>query len=270
MHGMTLLLRLGARVRARRNELGWTQADLARRAGLSARFLVDLEKGEGNISVVRLAEIAEALGVSLATLVGGLGPVRDLADTLAGLDPTGARRAARAAGATGKVALVGLRGAGKSTVGARLAARLGVRFVEVDAEVEQQAGMRLGEIFEYHGAGRYRELEREVLLRLLDLPDRLVLATGGSVVTAADTWADLRRAARTAWLRASPAAHLGRVEAQGDVRPMRGRADALAELQAILTAREPLYALADRAFPTDGHSVEAVVDAVALWVGGDD
>ena len=264
---MDVLSPLGARIRARRNELGWTQADLGRRAGVSARFLVALEKGEGNISLVRLAEIAQALGVSLSTLVGGLGPVADDADTLASLDPGQVRRALRATRATGKVALVGLRGAGKSAVGGRLATRLGARFVEVDAEVEQQAGMRLGEIFEYHGAGRYRELEREALQRLLDRPEPLVLATGGSVVTAMDTWADLRRGARTVWLRASPAAHLGRVQAQGDARPMRGRVDALAELQAILGAREPLYALADRAFTTDGLTVDEVVDAVVGWLG---
>lgn len=264
---MELLPRLGARVRALRNEHTWTQAELARRTGLSARFLVELEKGEGNISVVRLAEIAQALGVSLATLLGGLGPVADEADVLAALDPVRRRRAARAAGASGKVALVGLRGAGKSTVGVRLAQELGARFVEVDAEVEEQAGMRLGEIFEYYGAGRYRELEREVLMRLLDGPEALVLATGGSVVTAADTWAELRRSARTAWLRASPASHLGRVEAQGDIRPMQGRADALAELQAILAAREPLYALSDRVFDTEGRTVEEVVAALVRWLG---
>jgi len=264
---MDLLLTLGARVRGIRGELGWTQVELARRAGLSPRFLVELEKGEGNISLVRLAEVATALGVSLATLVGGLGPVPDEADTLAALDPERRRRAARAARSAEKIALVGLRGAGKSTVGARLAHVLGASFREVDAEVEALAGMRLGEIFEYHGAARYRELERDGLARLLDRPEHLVLATGGSVVTAPDAWADLRRSAHTVWLRASPALHLARVEAQGDVRPMRGRADALAELEAILAARVPLYAQAEHVVDTDGLGVDGVVAAVREKVG---
>jgi XRE family aerobic/anaerobic benzoate catabolism transcriptional regulator len=265
---MELLPRLGAQVRSLRTRNGWTQAELARRTGLSPRFLVDLEKGDGNISVARLAEIAAALDVSLATLLGGFGPVHDEADRLACLDPVRRRHALRAAGATGKVALVGLRGAGKSTVGTRLAERLAARFVEVDAEVEARAGMRLGEIFEYHGAGRYRELEREALARLLDATDDLVLATGGSVVTAADTWADLRRSSRTVWLRASPASHLARVEAQGDVRPMQGRPDALAELQGILAARDTLYAQAEVTVDTEGREVDDVVADVAARLAG--
>lgn len=264
---MALLDELGSRVRGARAGRGWTQAELARRAGVSARFLVDLEAGSGNISVLRLAEIAQALEVSLATLLGGLGPVPDEADRLLALDP-GQRRAALAAVAgVSKVALVGLRGAGKSTVGPLLAARLGARFVEVDAEVEAAAGMRLGEIFEYHGAARYRELERSVLERLVATSGRVVLATGGSLVTATETWEWLRRCARTAWLTASPASHLSRVEAQGDVRPMRGRPDALAELKAILRERDPLYGQAELRIDTEGRPVAAVVDELTTRLG---
>lgn len=255
-----MLAPLGNRVRALRQARGFSQAELARRAGLSARFLVDLEGG-GNVSVARLAEVATALGVSIATLVGGLGPVADDADRLAGLDPERRRRALLATG-NAKLALVGLRGAGKSTVGGFVAARQGVPFVEVDAEVEALAGMRLGEIFEYHGAGRYRELEREALRRVIERPGAAVLATGGSVVTASETWGELRQSARTVWLRASPETHLARVEAQGDFRPMRGRADALAELKAILEARNPLYARAEVTVDTEGRSVEEVVGMV--------
>lgn len=263
---MELLTRLGARVRHLRNERGWTQAELSRRAGLSVRFLLEFEKGEGNISLVRLGEIAAALGVSLATLVGGLGPLPDDADRLASLDPERSQRALRAIRRPTKIALVGLRGAGKSTVGAALAATLGARFVEVDAEVEARAGMRLGEIFEYHGAVRYRELERAALSSLLEEGSDLVLATGGSLVTAPDTWLELRRSARTVWLRASPASHLARVQAQGDVRPMSGRPDALAELETILTGREPLYAQAEVSVDTEGKLVSEVVAELSAWM----
>lgn len=258
-----LLAALGARVRARRAALGWSIADLARRSGLSARFLADLEHGAGNISVLRLSEVATALGVSLAALVGGLGPVSDEADALAGLEPARRPAALRAARAPSKIALVGLRGAGKSTVGARLAARLGCPFVEVDQAVEERAGVALGEIFEFGGAARYRELERDALVALLDRPGPAVLATGGSVVTAADTWALLRASARTVWLRASPQSHLTRVEAQGDLRPMHGRANALAELEGILSLRTPLYAQAELHVDTQGRGIDTVVEEIA-------
>jgi XRE family aerobic/anaerobic benzoate catabolism transcriptional regulator len=192
--------------------------------------------------------------------------VSDEADVLAALTGEARHRALVASRAPRKVALVGLRGAGKSTVGRALADRLGVPLVEVDRAVEEAAGLRLGEIFEYHGAARYRELERQVLARLLAEPGRAVLATGGSVVTDPVGWEMLRRGARTVWLRASPESHLARVEAQGDFRPMRGREDALAELKGILAAREPLYAQADVLADTDGTSPDAVAEAVAARV----
>lgn len=260
---MDLLHELGSRVRAARQARGWSQAELSRRAGVSARFLVDLESGAGNISVLRLAEVAQAVEVSLAALLGGLGPVADEADALASLSPEQRRRALAAVGGGRKVALVGLRGAGKSTVGPLLAERLGAAFVEVDAEVEARAGMQLGEIFEYHGAARYRELEREVLEGLLARPEPLVLATGGSLVTAGETWEWLRGHARSVWLRASPEAHLARVAAQGDHRPMRGRPDALAELRGILAAREPLYGQAALRVDTDARDPGRVVEEIA-------
>lgn len=263
------LARAGARVRAERVARGLTQAELARRSGMSLRFLADFERGEGNASLVRVAEVASALGVSVATLVGGLGPFDDAASQFAALPPDRQRAGLRAARAPEKIALVGLRGAGKSTVGKALAKALDARFVEVDGAVEQRAGLRLAEIFEYHGAARYRELERAALEALLSEPGAAVLATGGSVVTAADSWSLLRRDARTAWLRASPASHLARVEAQGDFRPMRGREDARAELEAILAARDPLYAQAEVTVETEGRSVGEVVDLLRRWAGGE-
>lgn len=232
---------------------------------MSLRYLADLERGDANISVLRLSEVAAALEVSLARLVGGGGPVHDAADELAGLGPDEQAAALRVARAPRKVALVGLRGAGKSSVGRRLAVVLGVPFVEVDEAVEQAAGLHLGELFEFHGAARYRELERQVLDRLLDQPGGGVLATGGSVVTDTETWHRLRQRTRTVWLRASPNSHLSRVEAQGDFRPMRGREDSLAELKGILAAREPLYAQAELHVDTERADIEAVVRRIVGW-----
>jgi XRE family aerobic/anaerobic benzoate catabolism transcriptional regulator len=256
-----LLGRVGARLRSFREEKGWTQAELARRSGVSLRFLADVERGDGNASLLRLAELCDALGISLASIVAEAGPRIDEIARFAALPR--AERVRRLAGVgRDSIALVGLRGAGKSTIGARLAERLGLRFVEVDAAVEERAGLRLGAIFEYHGADRYRALEREVLAGLLDGSDRLVLATGGSVVTDPETWGLLRRRSRTVWLRASPESHLRRVEEQGDERPMRGRANALAELRGILAVRNPLYALAERTVDTDAASVEEIVEGL--------
>lgn len=261
-----LLELLATRVRARRQEKGWTQEDLARVSGVSVRYVASLERGDANISVLRLAEVAAALGVSLVSLVAGAGPVRDEPERLALLQGGERRRALRVAETPAVVALVGLRGAGKSTIGAKLAALLGVPLREVDGVVEGRAGLPLGEIFELHGAGRYRELERQALDELLAARGGMVLATGGSVVTASETWELLRRTARTVWLRASPDSHLARVGAQGDLRPMRGWADARAEIEAILRDRGPAYALAELHVDTDALDPDAAAARIAAWV----
>lgn len=234
-----LLSALGERLRERRSELGLTQADVAERAAVSKRFLVQLEGGTGNISVQRLASVCGVLELPLEQLFRGLGP--------------GGKR---------KIALVGLRGAGKSTAGARLAARLELPFVELDREVEARAGMTLAEIFELRGEVHYRQLELEALREVLDRPGGLVLATGGSLPTSTAAWQLLRAEARTVWLQASPSSHLERVRAQGDLRPMRGRPDALGELEAILREREPLYGQAELALDTDALGVSGVVERI--------
>lgn len=234
-----LLPAIGQRLRARRKARGLTQAELARLAHVSPRFLVQLEGGTGNISVQRLAEVCAVLELPLAELFAGLGP-----------------------GAAQRVALVGLRGAGKSTVGAALAERLDAPLVELDQRVEEAGGMSLAEVFELWGEAHYRELEARALDVVLADDGSAVLATGGSLVTAAETWRRLRAATRTVWLRASPESHLERVRAQGDLRPMRGRADALGELRDILAARVPLYSQADLVLDTDELGVDGVVDHI--------
>jgi XRE family transcriptional regulator, aerobic/anaerobic benzoate catabolism transcriptional regulator len=241
-----LLSRLGAAVRARRSERRFTLRALASRAGVSQRFLVQLEAGEGNISVARLEDVAEALGTTAAELLTS---------------------AARPAAAPSVVALIGLRGAGKSSVGKRLAERLQIPFVELDEAIAREAGMTLPSIFEIHGEGYYRSLEREVLRRILDEGGAMVLAAGGSIVTDVETWELLRRRARTVWLRAEPQDHWDRVVLQGDARPMRGRPRAMNELRQLLAQRSPLYAKADAVVDTSALALDDVVERVAA-IGG--
>lgn len=258
-----LLPRVGARVRQLREERGLTQAELARRSGVSLRFLADVEGGTGNASLLRLAELALVLGVSLAELVVDAGPVVDDLTRFGRLAP--AERRLRLGGTRVAIGLVGLRGAGKSSAGAGLATRLGVPFVEIDAAIEARAGMPLAELFTDHGVARYRELEREVLDATLATGRPVVFAAGGSLVTDTAAWADVRRRARTTWLRARPETHLRRVESQGDHRPMRGRRDALSELRGLLSAREPLYALADLTLDTDRLDLLETIWALEAW-----
>jgi XRE family aerobic/anaerobic benzoate catabolism transcriptional regulator len=244
-----LLRALGAAVRARRAERGATMRVLAQLAGVSVRYLVQLESGDGNISVARLEDIAEALGTSSAEL-------------LATATASCAHAHAPPAPEPAIVALVGLRGAGKSSVGSAVAKKLGVPFVELDEAIAREAQMTLETIFEIHGESYYRAIEREVLKRLLDAGKPIVLATGGSIVTDAESWRLLRKRARTIWLKATPKEHWQRVVAQGDVRPMRDRPRAMNELRALLGARAPLYVQADAAVETSGRPLASVVERV--------
>ncbi len=235
-----LLSALGRRVRELRHARSWTLEALSEATGVSSRFLADVEAGRGNISVLRLAEVARALGHPMADLLAEVGPVR--------------------------VALLGLRGAGKSTVGHLLAERIGVPFHELDQRVEELAGLPLAELFAVHGEAYYRRIEREALEHLLAEPAGFVVAAGGSLVTDPATFARLRGACTTVWLRARPEQHMGRVEAQGDLRPMARRADAMTELKGLLAARAPLYAQASHVVDTSSLEAGAVVDRVARLV----
>jgi XRE family aerobic/anaerobic benzoate catabolism transcriptional regulator len=240
-----ILAPLGRAVRARRQELGLTLKTLAARARVSQRFLTELESGHGNISIARLADVARALDTTAAALLGG----GDLP----------ARR-------KGVIALLGLRGAGKSTLGRRLARRLGVPFVELDRLVEQAAGMTLGEVFELQGEPFYRRLERATLKRLLAEGRPCVLATGGSLVSDVETYELLRKSSTTIWLKARPEHHMQRVQAQGDERPMRNHPDAMQELRGLLRARGSLYAQADHVVDTSLLGIDGSIDALAALV----
>jgi XRE family aerobic/anaerobic benzoate catabolism transcriptional regulator len=245
----SLLEAVGAAVRARRESRGWSRRELAAESGVSERFLAQLELGDGNISLRRFADVARALGTTPSAL---LAPGETTAPK--------------------PIALLGVRGAGKSTVGVALARRLGARFVEVDREIERAAGLPLDDVFAVHGEAYYRRLERDVLRRLLDdarasdAAAALVLATGGSIVTDTTSYALLRSRCRTIWLRASADDHWNRVVAQGDRRPMAHNPHAFEELRALLAVRDPLYARADHAIRTSGRSVRDVVTAIATVV----
>ena len=247
MHMMDDLRPLGDAIRKARQEAGLTIKTLAGKSGLSARFLSDLEKGRGNISIGRLWAVGRALGRPLAELVAPL-------DALVPLERTSNRR---------PVALVGLRGAGKSTIGRRVSEKLGLSFVELDSRIEAAAGLPLAQLFEIHGDPYYRRLEREALGRFLQEQDgAAVLATGGGIVTDAESWALLRDRTLTVWLRAEPDDHYRRVMEQGDLRPMKNRPGAMAELRALLAARTPLYAQAQLVVETSILGLEGAVEAV--------
>jgi XRE family aerobic/anaerobic benzoate catabolism transcriptional regulator len=241
-----LLEQLGQAVRARRGECRLSRKALAERARVSERFLAQLEGGTGNISVVRLQDVAEALDTSAADLLRQASPRPDQAQVV--------------------VALLGVRGAGKSTIGERAARRLGVPFVELDALVAREAGMSLSTLFELHGESYFRRVEREALSKFLDATPAAVLATSGSIVTDKSTFAMLRKRTRTIWLRARARDHWDRVVAQGDGRPMKDRTNAMTELEALLKARQPLYEKADHAIDTSNIELDLAVEKVVSSV----
>lgn len=239
-----LLRRIGEAIRSEREGRGWSRADLARRSGISLRFLAQVEAGEGNIAVTRLDGLARGLEISLLDLI--------------------VRAESRRADPRETICLWGLRGAGKSTLGRRLAERLGVPFQEHDQLVEDAAGLGLQEIFAIHGEGLYRRLSRETLLAFLDrAAGRSVLAAGGGIVEDASARRALLDRTTVVWLTAEPADHLARVEAQGDRRPMRDRPNAMGDLRRLLRSRARLYAGAHHTVATSGRAVEDVVGELA-------
>ncbi len=242
MDQATLLAEIGSRVRSRRTVMGWTLKEVAERSGISARFLSDLESGKGNISVARLANVARALDVPMTDLLPSENDDR--------APPT--------------IALVGLRGAGKSTIGAALAKHLGVKFVELDALVEKEANLSLAELFSLHGEAYYKRLAHDLLLKLLASDEQVVVATGGSLVTDAESWQLLKRRSHTVWLKATPENHWKRVLGQGDTRPMANRASAMAELRSILSIRSPLYAEASQTIDTSAIRVNQAVRRISV------
>ena len=265
---------VGDRVRATRRDAGLSRKRLADAAEVSERYLADLETGEANGSLGILAKLADALAVDVASFLppirspGRLAPTSRqdrLVDLLAGLsdaEQIGAvalierwledrRRNLRG------VALLGLRGAGKSTLGGLLAERHGLPFVSITREIEARAGMSLADLFNLGGPDGYRALENGVVADLVRRNDHIVLETAGGLVGNGEALAAILGAYKTVWLKASPEAHLARVVGQGDLRPMRGDPKAIEHLKSLLAAREPEYARAECTLDTTGRSIEA-------------
>ena len=264
------LTSLGRRVRELRERRGMSRKQVARESGVSERHLAHLEVGEGNISILLLRRIVRVLDVSLADLLArddGGGTGRELIGRLLERVPAERRREVvtrlmREFGGEDdarrrRIALIGLRGAGKSTLGSRLAQALGVPFIEIDREIERDAGMPAEEIFSLYGPAGYRRFERRALERVLNGTERAVLAAGGGIVSQPDTYSLLRAHCHTVWLRAAPEEHMARVIGQGDLRPMAGNEEAMDDLRRILKAREAQYAQADSIVDTSGVDVDA-------------
>jgi XRE family transcriptional regulator, aerobic/anaerobic benzoate catabolism transcriptional regulator len=262
------LARLGERVRTLRTRRGMSRKALAKRSDVSERYLAQLEGGAGNCSVVLLRRIAQALSVPLAEFIDDR-PERSveslmmmqLIDRLAPEEVAEARAflrqrfgGATAAMRRSRIALIGLRGGGKSTLGRLLADELEAPFIELDREVERESGIALGELFEMFGQQTFRRMERAALEKVLARHPGFVLATGGGLVTEPGTFELLLAACFTVWLRAAPEDHMSRVLQQGDLRPMAGHTRAMDDLVAILKSREPLYAKADATLETTGHT----------------
>ena len=279
---IALLQALGARMRTMRARRGMTQRALSLRSGVSERYIAQFESGGGNVSVLVLHRVGQALGIPIAELLADRAePQGDLAalhGMLARADPSklpGARRLladwlGQSADPlrSSRIALIGLRGAGKSSLGQALAARRGVPFVELDREVERQSGMDLRDIFEMHGQDGFRRLERQVLEAVLARGGAMVLAAGGGIVAESATLDLLLAHCLTVWVRTSPEEHMQRVVTQGDERPMRDNTNAMADLRAILASREALYARADLVLDNQGRALEDSLAELMDRTGG--
>jgi XRE family aerobic/anaerobic benzoate catabolism transcriptional regulator len=273
------LISLGERVRRLRAIRGMTRKELARSAGVSERHLANLEHGSGNASILVLRQIAQAFNCVLAELLGDVttsspewllirellhdrseGDLQRAREALAGLfeDAVTGPRVNRMQ----QIAIIGLRGAGKSTLGRMLAEDIGYPFVELSNEIERVAGCGIMEIHSLYGATAYRRYERRALEEALQLYPEMVLATPGGLVSEPATMNLMLSRCYAVWVRASPEEHMARVMAQGDFRPMAGNNEAMADLKRILTTREPYYSKADWVCSTTGMTLDECFDTL--------
>ena len=263
------LVDLGTHVRAVRAQHGMTRRILARDSDVSERYLAKLETGQGNVSISILRQIADAMDMNLIDILAvgdQLSPemqelyqlARHLpADQLAIAISEIRKQLARSehVAKARRISLIGLRGAGKSTLGTLLAENLGCEFVELNKCIEREFGAGLDEIFSLAGQPSFRRLERQCLTDIVANHDDIVIATGGSIVVDEQTFSMLLNRTHVVWVQAEPEEHMSRVVAQGDMRPMRGSREAMKDLKQILAARIPLYRRADAKCSTSGKSI---------------
>lgn len=276
------LEQLGQRVRTMRALHGMSRKVLAKVSGISERYIAQLESGKGNVSIVLLRRVSDAMGAHLEDLIPANEPAPDwpvIRDLLRKATPnqiaqakdilSGQGSAASALRRTpfAGIALIGLRGAGKSTLGKMLAKKIGWSFVELNKEIEAQNGLSVAEIIALYGQEGFRRMEQAALTQLLARKELMVLATGGGIVSEPLTFDLILSSFYTIWLKAEPEEHMARVRRQGDLRPMADDRSAMAELRTILLSREPLYSRASAVVDTAGLTVDAaaarLIDAVA-------
>ena len=259
---------LGDSVRQTRTRRGMTRKVLARDSGVSERYLAQIELGKGNTSILVLRRLAQALDVPLNQLLSdGAEPLVEFVHTVEFLRrlPVEQIKQARLfllqqfsgvdlAVRKQRIALIGMRGAGKSTLGSMLAQKLEMPFIELDRLIEQESGLPLSLIFDFHGQAGFRRLERRCLEQVFERYSRFVLATGGSLVSEPATFERLLSCCFTIWVKASPEEHMQRVIAQGDMRPMADNREAMDDLKRILGGRRPLYSKADLTVDSGGRT----------------
>ena len=278
------LVALGERVRTLRSRRGMTRKAVAVAADVSERHLANLEYGTGNASVLVLLQVAQALQCSLTELLGDVTTsspewllIRELLEHRSEADLRRARVAigsllgggAAEGGDTGRsarIALIGLRGAGKSTLGQRLADDLGYAFIELSREIEKFAGCSINEIHALYGTPAYRRYERRALEEAIQMYPEVVIATPGGLVSDAANFNLLLSHCTTIWLQADPADHMGRVAAQGDMRPMAASREAMEDLKRILAGRSAFYSKADLHFNTSAYRLDDAFDALRTQV----
>jgi XRE family aerobic/anaerobic benzoate catabolism transcriptional regulator len=263
------LEQLGQRVRTMRALRGMSRKVLAKVSGISERYIAQLEGGKGNVSIVLLRRVSNAMGAHLEDLIPTGEPAPDwpvIRDLLRRATPgqiAQAKDVLSGQGASAQrmsfsgIALIGLRGAGKSTLGKMLAKRIGWSFVELNKEIEAQNGLSVAEIIALYGQEGFRRMEQAALGQLLARKELMVLATGGGIVSEPLTFDLILSSFYTIWLKAEPEEHMARVRRQGDLRPMADDRSAMTELRTILRSREPLYARASAVVDTAGLSVDA-------------
>ena len=273
------LQRLGVRLREARVRRGFTQDQLAKKCAISSRFVAKVEVGSGNISVTRLRELARALDIPIESLAAENTPASPAFEQstsfLKKLPPADLNKAHKlllekfsgtpAGLRRSRIALTGLRGAGKSTLGSLLAQRLQCSFIELDRQIERDTGHTLSIIFDLYGQAGYHRMERIALDRILERHKRFVLATGGGIVSDPGNYNRLLSTCFTVWLRAKPEDHMARVVKQGDRRPMAQSRQAMRDLRRILNSREVVYRQADVTLDTSGRSVKACLGSLVRF-----